>query len=63
LNNCLLFKDGESKRPGFVAHRHDQAVLSVLLYDFGIDLLPYGLVVHPELLPEHSNAYLQLGNE
>lgn len=37
------FKDGGSKRPGFVAHRHDQAVMSVLM-NGKCDLYPYGKI-------------------
>lgn len=44
------FKDGGSKREGFVAHRHDQAVMSVLYQEitewFG-QLLPYGHILCP----------------
>ncbi len=40
------FKDGGSTRPNFVAHRHDQSVMSVLLYE-KIDLLPYGNILCP----------------
>lgn len=35
------FKDAGSKRPGFIAHRHDQAVMSVLANQI-CNLLPYG---------------------
>lgn len=37
------FKNGGSTRPGFVAHRHDQAVLSVLTRN-RCDMLPYGVI-------------------
>lgn len=40
------FKDGGSTRPGFIAHRHDQAVLSVLLHEKA-DMLPYGKIKCP----------------
>lgn len=52
------FKSGLSRRSGFVAHRHDQAVMSVLLqfgiqinevrweYDYS-DMLPYGQILCP----------------
>lgn len=40
------FKDGTSKRPGFVAHRHDQAVMSVLLHNH-CNMLPYGQILCP----------------
>lgn len=43
------FKDGTSKRGGFVAHRHDQSVMSVLFqrYCAGDALLPYGQILCP----------------
>lgn len=52
------FKNGTSKREGFVAHRHDQAVMSVLLslellidntvYGYtDSDMLPYGQILCP----------------
>ena len=37
------FKDGGSTRKGFVAHRHDQAVMSVLLHN-KCNLQPYGKI-------------------
>lgn len=52
------FKNGTSKRAGFIAHRHDQSVMSVLLskgllmvtyywrYDYS-DMLPYGQILCP----------------
>lgn len=48
------FKNGVSRRFGFVAHRHDQAVMSVLMSD-KCDLQPYGKIVcHPH---EVTHAY------
>lgn len=44
-SNIGSFSDGKSKREGFVAHRHDQAVNSVLFYKAGVSLLPYGKIV------------------
>lgn len=41
-----IFKDGNSTRPDFKAHRHDQAALSALLWKYGISLLPYGNLVY-----------------
>lgn len=41
------FKDNPSAREGFKAHRHDQAVLSGLLWKHKIPLLPYGKLVYP----------------
>lgn len=40
------FKDGQSKRPGFIAHRHDQAVMSLLFYNHA-KMLPYGQILCP----------------
>lgn len=43
------FKDGLSTRDGFIAHRHDQAVISALAHN-KCDLHPYGKIVCP---PHH----------
>lgn len=40
------FKDGKSITPGFVAHRHDQSVMSVLLHGH-CDMLSYGQILCP----------------
>lgn len=40
------FKDSGSIRDGFVAHRHDQSVMSVLLYRH-CTMLPYGQILCP----------------
>lgn len=58
VRNRYYFKDGNSTRPGFIAHRHDQAVLSVMLWYFSVKLHPYGTIVtHPHYI---DHAY---GNE
>lgn len=41
------FKDGKNERNGFIAHRHDQSVMSVLLTKFAHNLLPYGQILCP----------------
>lgn len=41
------FKNGGSKREGFVAHRHDQSVMSVLLTGFKYAMLSYGQILCP----------------
>ena len=53
------FKDGISKRDGFVAHRHDQAVMSVLVSG-KCDMLPYGVVAAKNDITEET--YIQYGN-
>jgi hypothetical protein len=46
--DSFSFQNGYgSNRPGFVAHRHDQAVLSGILWKNNIELLPYGTLVYP----------------
>lgn len=40
------FKESGSTRDGFVAHRHDQSVMSVLLYN-KCKMLPYGQILCP----------------
>lgn len=44
------FRDSSSNREGFRAHRHDQAVLSGLLWQHKVGLFPYGQLVYP---PHH----------
>lgn len=51
------FKDGTSTRPGFKAHRHDQAVISVLVHQ-KCNMLPYGKIVCP---PHHTTG--EYGND
>lgn len=54
------FKDGDSKREGFVAHRHDQAVMSVIAKEYAT-MLPYGQIVcppHDETLEYGNDFYL-----
>lgn len=46
-----LYKDSGSKREGFKAHRHDQAILSVICNRRNIPFLPYGYLVYP---PHHE---------
>jgi len=49
------FKDNKGSAPGFVNHRHDQAVLSGLLWLEGVKLLPYGsLVYEPHNQPPYE---------
>lgn len=43
----LSFQTNSSIREGFRAHRHDQSILSVLCWRFGIAFEPYGTVVCP----------------
>lgn len=42
------FNDDNTKRENFIAHRHDQAVLSWLLHIHKVELLPYGTLVSAE---------------
>lgn len=44
--NGAAFKDNPSKRKGFIAHRHDQSVLSVLLHQNNVPMLPYGNLIY-----------------
>lgn len=48
------FNEGGSTRQGFVAHRHDQAVMSALFYKYGIKLLRYGNIV---TYPHYNEPY------
>lgn len=38
------FNDDNTKRDGFIAHRHDQAVLSWLFHEHEVPLLDYGVI-------------------
>lgn len=55
-----MFENGESWRQGFKSHRHDQAILSGLLYQREVDLLPYGYLVYEphDLTKEFGEAFL-----
>jgi len=61
------FADAVSSRIGFVAHRHDQAVNSVLFYKNAITLLPYGKLVGVQHAKEPyefgKDYYLVCGGE
>lgn len=53
------FNNDNTRRENFVAHRHDQAVLSVLLHNHNVELLPYGTLVSAEhaRTKEYGNNY------
>lgn len=53
------FNDGGSTRPGFVAHRHDQAVMSVVFWKHKYILLPYGTIAAKADVTEKT--FLQYG--
>lgn len=55
------FKESGSSRAGFVAHRHDQSVMSVLL-NGKCDMLPYGTIVCPphDVTGEYGRDYYLL---
>lgn len=55
------FKNAGSSRAGFVAHRHDQSVMSVLLHE-KCDMLPYGTIVCPphDVTGEYGRDYFLL---
>jgi hypothetical protein len=49
------FNEGISTRQGFIAHRHDQAVMSVLFHIHNIPLLRYGkIVTYPHYEPPYE---------
>ena len=49
------FNEGGSQREGVIAHRHDQAVMSVLFHQHSINLHPYGkIVTHPHYMPPYE---------
>ncbi len=54
------FETSGSSRPGFVSHRHDQAVMSVLFWKAKYALLPYGTIAaRADVTPQ---TYLQYGD-
>lgn len=54
------FNEGKSNREGFIAHRHDQAIMSVLVHN-KCNMHPYGTIVcppHDVTLEYGNNHYL-----
>lgn len=54
------FNNGGSDRPGFIAHRHEQSVLSVIFHHYGVELLPYGVIAARADVTEET--YVQYGD-
>jgi len=54
------FETSGSTRPGFISHRHDQAVMSVIFWKHGYKLLPYGTIAAKADVTEKT--YLQYGD-
>lgn len=54
------FEDGGSKRKDFVAHRHDQAVMSGIFWKHEYELLPYGTIAARADVT--NKTYLQYGD-
>lgn len=46
------FQNNPSSYPGFIGHRHDQAILSALLHQHKIKLLPYGNLIYEAHYPD-----------
>lgn len=55
----VSFQNNGSKREGFIAHRHDQAVLSIICWQNNIPFEPYGTVVCPphQITKEYGDNY------
>lgn len=53
------FEDGGSRRTGFIQHRHDQSVISCILWKNKYTLLPYGNIV----AAEHNKEPYPYGKE
>lgn len=53
------FQNYGSDREGFKGHRHDQAVLSTLLWKYNVPLLPYGELIYEahEFTGEYGNDF------
>ncbi len=54
------FNEDDTKRENFIAHRHDQAVISYLLHAYAIDLLPYGIIAAKKHITEET--FVQYGD-
>lgn len=54
------FETSGSTRPGFVAHRHDQAVMSLIFANHRYELLPYGTIAAKPDVTEQT--FLQYGD-
>lgn len=54
------FETSGSSRPGFVSHRHDQAVMSAIFWKNKYTLLPYGTIAARADITEQT--YLQYGD-
>jgi hypothetical protein len=52
------FMEASSQRKGFIAHRHDQAIISVLVHE-KCDMHPYGTIVCPphDITLEYGNNF------
>lgn len=57
-DGCSFQNGYGSKREGFISHKHDQAVLSIILAKNNIPLLPYGKLVYQ---PHDTNG--EYGND
>lgn len=58
--NSRYFKDDATVREGFIAHRHDQAIVSVILNQSRIPLLPYGVIAAAKDVTDQT--YIQYGD-
>jgi hypothetical protein len=58
LDGC--FETNGSRRQGFVAHRHDQAVMSVVFWKHKYKLIPYGFIAAKDGVTEQT--VLQYGD-
>lgn len=54
------FNDDDTERENFIAHRHDQAVISWLLHKFKVPLLPYGIIAAKKDLTDKT--FVQYGD-
>jgi hypothetical protein len=50
------FQNNGSDRPGFRAHRHDQAVMSALINQYNVPILPYGQLCYDGLQQDYENV-------
>ncbi len=52
--NRHLFAEDQTEREGFVAHRHDQTILSIVLHEIGIPILDYGGMAYPDHITDKT---------
>jgi hypothetical protein len=60
LHARRYFKEDGTQRPGFKGHRHDQALISLLMWQNGFSMLPYGIIAAPK--DANENTFILYGD-